>query len=269
MDNILLDFYSGSHGHFLEYIINTYIFKGPKLNNIFTLLGTSHLPRKNKNYIDNRLIICGHFSEFNLPIYIPDKVVRITISEFIEQVCYQINVEYRAGDVPGEKKVNNIPSNIRTDKTHLRNQYYSKFVDPNNGYQYPKNWRWEVPTFEFPMGDLYDLTNFYIRLKNLADFLEHSFNPDQSLYTVWSQFMNMNHGFVAWTKCQHLLQKALANEFLSFKIDSLEQALLNSMLSKTIGIYSGKLFESPDYPTNTQEIYDEICYYINTFDSNF
>jgi hypothetical protein len=32
---IYLDFFSGSHGHFLEYVINTWLFKGPCVDNIF------------------------------------------------------------------------------------------------------------------------------------------------------------------------------------------------------------------------------------------
>jgi hypothetical protein len=63
---IAIDFYSGSHGHFLEYVINTYIFKGSKIKNIFTDLGTSHLIRDDISYMDQRMVEARHYSEFNL-----------------------------------------------------------------------------------------------------------------------------------------------------------------------------------------------------------
>ena len=268
--SILLDFYSGSHGHFLEYVINTYIFRGPKLDNIFTPLGTSHLPSLDQEYKKNQTVKSAHFSEFNLSTSAPIKVIRITISEFMEQVCYQINVDSRAGDIPQEKKIQQIPLDVQTDPAALRNQYYSKLINVDNGYPLPGNWRWnDVPTFEFQMIDLYNPINFYSKLKKLAHFVEHSFNPDESLYTLWKQFIAMNHGVQTWKKCQNLIEKSLANESFQFESTFMEQALLNCLLTNTIGICDGPLFTCAEYPTNTQDIHTEISSFIKLFDDRF
>lgn len=267
---ILLDFYSGSHGHFLEYVINTYIFQGPRLKNIFTPLGTSHLPTHDVEYKKHQIVRCNHFSEFDIPSPQPAKVIRITISKFIEQVCYQINVDSRAGDIPQEKKIQQIPINIQTDPVALRNQYYSKLLDVNNGYCLPGNWKWNnISIFEFEMINLYNLVDFYSGLRKIAHFVDHSFNPDESLHTIWKQFIDMNHGAQAWKTCQNLLEKSLANQSFQFQSTFIEQALLNSLLTNTIGICDGPLFTCAEYPTNTQDIYTEISSFVKTFDSRF
>ena len=104
---ILLDFYSGSHGHFLEYLINVYIFQCPLVDKFFTNLGTSHGIRNSSNYMNSRLIVAGHYSEFNIPIADPTSVVRIQLNSDYGKAIYQINVDCRTGDIPTEKKRKN------------------------------------------------------------------------------------------------------------------------------------------------------------------
>jgi hypothetical protein len=270
MENIFLDFYSGSHGHFLEYIINTYIFQGPRLKNIFTPLGTSHLPCLSPEYKTESKVRCGHFSEFNSANRTPDKIIRISILEFMEKICYQLNVHSRAGDIPSDKKIQAAPADILLNPAALRNYHYAKLT--GDGYRLPGNWMWNepaMPVFDFQMKHLYNLTDFYIKLKELAHFLEHSFNPDETLCTVWNQFMSMNQGVQAWNKCQDLLHKVLANESFVFESTAIEQALLNCLLTNTIGVCDGPLFTLAEYPTDTQDIYKEVISYIKTFDSRF
>jgi hypothetical protein len=45
--NNLIDFHGATHGHFLEYIINTWIYQGSRVDNVFTELGTCHNPGNN------------------------------------------------------------------------------------------------------------------------------------------------------------------------------------------------------------------------------
>ena len=266
---IYLDFFSGSHGHFLEYLINTYIFKGPKVDSIFTESGASHGIRQDLTYMSQRVVHAGHYTEFNIPdMPTPEKIIRIFVSSQIEKSIYQINIMHRAGDIPIEKKMQSIPESIRNNPNQLRQNYFSKLND--NGYPLPNNWRWnDLPSYEFPMCSLFNLCDFYIELKKLAQFLEYSFNPDDSLTKIWQEFMLKNQGWQCWHTSQQLLIKILNNKNFEFEADLWTQSLLNYLLAQSIGICDGALFDSDNYPTNTNQIYQIIQQYICDFDNRF
>lgn len=265
---MLLDFYSGSHGHFLEYLINVYIFRCPRVDKIFTKLGTSHGIRKNTSYQDSRIIIAGHYSELNIPAPDPTSVVRIQVDTDYEKIIYQINVDCRAGDIPAEKKKQNIPAEIRSSPQLLRNDYFSKLKFPEYGYKIPGDWRWSnsANIYDFPMESLFDLTTLYSEMRKLSNFLNHSWNPDVSLVKIWNEFIEANHGVQAWKKCKNILEMSLANSPMEFNCSLWEQALLNLMLEQSIGC---ALFNIDNFPQNTQEIHQAIQQYIETFDSRF
>jgi hypothetical protein len=265
---ILLDFYSGSHGHFLEYVINTYIFRGPRVDKIFTKLGTSHGIRYDVNYMNNRLIVAGHYSELNIPTTDPTSVVRILVNTDYSKIIYQINVDCRAGDIPTEKKKQNIPANIRVNPQLLQNDYFSKLKFLEYGYKIPGDWRWSnlACIYEFPMESLFDLTAFYSEMHKLSIFLNHSWNPDASLAMIWKEFIEANHGVRSWKKCKNILEMSLANTPLEFDCTAWEQALLNLMLQQSIGCL---IDETSNFPKNTQEIHQIIQQYIETFDMQF
>ena len=265
---IALDFFSGSHGHYLEYIVNTYIFNGPRVDNIFTELGTSHGIRHDVNYMNFRLVEASHYTEFDIPSEEPSKVVRISIDSDLENICYQINVFCRAGDIPAENKLLHIPEHIHSNKQLLRNDLYSKLIDC--GHRIPDKWKWNnLPHFNFSMGNLYDITNLYQTLNELAHFLEHSFNPDDSLYKLWKKFMKTNHGWLYWQTATDLLEKSLSNTDFEFESDAWTQALVNFLLKKTVGINDGFLHSVVDYPSNTATIYQIIQNHVENFDQNF
>ena len=80
---IKIDFHGSTHGHFLEYVANVYIMQtAPSETSIFkppTYL--AHAP--DQNYLKNRLISCGHYSnpiyQSRLKINDEDQVIRIII----------------------------------------------------------------------------------------------------------------------------------------------------------------------------------------------
>jgi hypothetical protein len=266
---IALDFYSGSHGHFLEYLINTYIFKGPKVPEIFTELGTSHNIRKDPDYMQSRSIFAAHYTEFgiNTPS-IPGKVVRISVETKIEKICYQLNVFCRAGDIPAENKLLCIPKEEQLTTAQLRNNFYSKLK--TDGYRQPNNWRWnESNVFVFSMSALYDIYQLYQTLHELARFLEHSFNPDASLNELWKKFMLKNHGWNYWTNANNTLEKILSNSSTSIDLDIWGQAVLNYLISNAVGMYDGQLHDNDQYPSNTANIYQLIQNHIAMFDQRF
>lgn len=267
---IKLDFFSGSHGHFLEYVINTWLFKGPRVNNIFTDLGTSHNIRKDLSYTASKIIHAGHYSEFNKLQDAPSKVVQITITDDWAKWIYQINVMARAGDIPIEKKVELTPAYIRQVVKDLRREWYSKFNFVDNGYTLPGNWAWEnVPSFKFAMESLFDLEDFYRELFQLAEFLETTFVPDRELSNLLNRFLELNQGWQYYAKCKNLYVNLLTGNDIDFDSDEILQALLNSMISRSIGVFDGKLFDDDLYPTNTNQVWKEIEHHLVTFDQRF
>jgi hypothetical protein len=266
---IFLDFFSGSHGHFLEYVINAYIFKGPRVANFFTELGASHGIRHDPDYMSNRVVGAAHYTEFKIDVpETPTQVVRISVASQIEKIIYQINIMHRSGDMPVEKKIMLVPESVRNNKHQLRLDHFSKLND--KGYSLPGNWRWNnIPSYEFAMGSLFDLCDFHIELKKLAHFLNHSFSPDESLAELWQEFMQRNQGWNYWKKSHDLITRSLANENFEFDADIWTQALLNYWLSQSIGICDGVLFDADTYPSNTNQIYQIVQQYICDFDNRF
>lgn len=267
---IALDFFSGSHGHFLEYVINTWLFKGPRVNNIFTDLGASHNIRRDIQYSQERIICADHYSEFNKELVNPSKIVRITIAEDWANWIYQINVLARAGDIPLEKKIKLTDESVRASPVAFRREWYSKFNLLEHGYQRPGNWLWpDANTFEFAMENLFDLENFYNELYRVADFLETTFVPDRELSNLLLKFLEKNQGWQYYVKCKNLYQHALTGNNVEFSSDAISQALLNSMISKSIGVFDGSLFDNDLYPTATDQVWKAIEDHLTLFDQKF
>jgi hypothetical protein len=267
---IYLDFFSGSHGHFLEYVINTWLFKGPRVKNIFNSLGTSHYIRSDSKYMSNRVVTAKHYSEFNIDPNTPDQVIRVSILDDYAKWIYQVNVIERAGDIPAEKKNKEIPDTIKNIPHVFRNNWYSKFNFEENGYVYPGNWRWqEIPAFDFPMESLFDITEFYRVLYKLSNFLNTTFVPDHELAQLLESFLLKNQGWQSYSKCKTIVHESLTGNNIDFDSNICEQALINSMLTQTIGVFDGELFDSDSYPSNTSQLWNLIDQHLKTFDQRF
>ena len=267
---IYLDFFSGSHGHFLEYVINTWLFKGPRVNNIFNALGASHRIRSNSKYMFNRVVTAKHYSEFNTDSDTPDQVIRVSMSDNYVKWVYQINVIERAGDIPAEKKNKEIPDTIKNIPHAFRNNWYSKFNFEENGYVHPSNWRWQdIPVFDFPMESLFDITKFYCVLYKLSKFLNTTFVPDHELAQLLESFLLKNQGWQSYLKCKNIVHESLMGNNTEFNSNICEQALINSMLTQTIGIFDGELFDCDNYPNNTLQLWNLVDHHLKTFDQRF
>jgi len=260
-----IDFFSGSHGHFLEYCINRYIYQIPSFaDQLLTATGTSHGLKGNSEYLSKRQAVSGHYTEFNSPV-VADNIVRIVISDFMGACCYQLNVINRAGDVTADEKNQQLPDSVLNSPSQLRNYYYSKFT--GDGYQLPSNW--QRPGFDFEMSSLYRFDCFLHEMKNTADYLNLTFTPDRELGILWKQFLEKNHGLQAWQRCQNAVEQIFCNDSSRLDFDIQHQALLNCLLSRAVGIHDGALFDQDQYPGTTKEIYHHIQKHIDTFDSRF
>jgi hypothetical protein len=269
--NRLIDFHGATHGHFVEYIINTWIYQGPQVSNVFTELGTCHNPGKDRNYLKNMQIRCNHYTELNIPYTsTPSKIVRITVNTQAGKIIHMINNMYRVGDITLEGSYQNIPADVRRLPSMLRNNWYSKLTDSENQYRLDYTWRWpEVSAFEFAMESLYDTTALYQTMRECAAYLEQRFIPDVKFYETWQQFMTLNQGVQMFDKCKHLVESALAKHSIDFDSIEPEQALINAMLGQTVGMFDGQLFMDDSYPTNTLEVWNHIQHHLDVFDQKF
>lgn len=266
---ILLDFFSGSHGHFLEYVINTWLFGGPKVPNLLTELGTSHGIRSHQQYEQQKIVCGGHYSEYNLLTVAPQKVIRISIDSNWGNYIYQINVMSRAGDIPIEKKIQTSQL-VRETPRLYRNEWFSKFNFKENGYTLPSNWRWpDLPAFEFRMESLFDNIEFYQELYRLSAYLQQSFRPDEDLSRTLQSFLNKNQGWQYWQKAKRIVDQTLLGNSMSFDGDEILQALVNSILSQCVGVFDGVLFDADAYPTDTLQLQSALQQHLMTFDHKF
>jgi hypothetical protein len=272
MSNVIrvIDFHGASHGHFLEYLINTWIFNCPRVPEVFTDLGTSHLPRKDNAYTFNRQIRCGHFTEKNIPCPAPEKIVRVTVNSRVEQQIHMINIMYRVGDVTLEGSYKLIPSDVLKSTAALRTNWFSKLTDIENTYKLDYKWRWpEVDAFEFPMENLYDLTSLCQTMQLCARFLEQKFTPDQEFYAVWNKFIELNQGLQCYRTSKKIVELALGDIDFAFDLTVPEQALTNAMLTTTANMHDGPLFVDEQYATNSKQIWQHICTHLAEFDNKF
>jgi hypothetical protein len=267
---VYLDFFSGSHGHFLEYVINTWLFKGPRVSNIFTEHGSCHRIRNDTEYMAHRIVKSAHYTEFNILQNVPNKLIRININQDWTNWIYQINVMSRAGDIPLEKKIKSTPESVRCSPAKLRNEWYAKFNSSVDGYSLPNNWRWsDTAVFEFNMESLFNLVEFYNELYRLAEFLEITFVPDQELSDLLEEFLTRNQGWQYYKESKRLVHDVIAGNNIEFFSNEISQALINSLLSKSVGIFDGELFDNDSYPTTTCEIWNMVDQHLKTFDQRF
>ena len=256
---IKIDFHGSTHGHFLEYVSNVYIMQTtPSQCNIFKPpTYSAHNP--DHNYLNDRMITCGHFSNpiYNLKINDDDQVIRITIDADNDDQFFIAftNLMFKAGDVGFENQLLNVPDYIRNNKIELRNNWYSKFNERKNfANHYADFLSLSTPVFEFQFESFFSWKNFCVELCSLATFLNQTFFPDQSLYALWSEFIARNQGWQSHQKCNRLIENIFNNTDSQIDCTVLEEAWINYTLSKTCKMYHGPLFES-EYPYNTQNVY--------------
>jgi len=267
---ILLDFHGASHGHFLEYLINTWIFDGHRVDKIFTDLGTSHGAQKDSLYRKSKKIHCDHYTEYNNAHETPCKIIRISVDTISARLIHMINVMYRIGDIGLEKSYSLLPVEVQNNPAKLRNEWFSKLSDTDHGYNLDLQWRWtDRPAFFFPMENLYACVDLYRTMQDCAKFLDLKFSPDKELYQIWQQFIEGNQGLRAYKNSKIIVDRVMGQIDYDFEASIPEQALINLLLTQTVGLFDGPLFDQDSYPCNTLEIWKYVDHHLTTFDRRF
>lgn len=264
----VIDFQAGTHGHFLEYVINTWIYGGPRLPSIFTSTGASHVIHTDPGYCRAQKIHCGHFTEYGLDLDVPEKIIRLVRRTIPGHWIHAINVMHRVGENTLDGNYSQLPKSLLGDPVGLRNHWYSVLTESCQDSEL--SWKWEDQNiFEFPMENLYNFYDFYFTLQQSAKYLDFKFSPDQELYQTWHEFVSKNQGLQIYLKSQKILEHAMGQKNLEFQTSVIEQAMINRMLSDLTDLFDGALFELATYPTQAQEIWQHIDHALKSFDCRF
>jgi hypothetical protein len=248
---IKIDFHGSTHGHFLEYVSNVYIMQTTTSKTSIFNPPTYSVHSQDQQYHADKIITCGHFSASN-NIKKDDIVIRILMPSDDNMFFIAVtNLMCKAGDVGFEKQQLSIPEDIRNDTIAYRNNWYSKFNQRNEYARYYEEFSTiSNSVFEFPFEAFFSYKDFCIALCKLSEFLEQSFFPDQSLYTLWAEFIQYNQGWQSFNKCNRIIDGMFSNQHIDIDCTIVEQGWINFNLSKMCKMYQGIMFDD-EYPVNT------------------
>jgi len=277
MKDMILDFGPGLHGHFLEYIINKYIYC-VDLNeiDIFDDCGASHNPLRdksiNKRYKQQSFVELGHFSEQDNREYPKgiNKVVFINYNHDYNFI-YLVNFMHRVPmTLPGynpdvkqtkEQVLNDHLSFINSvDNADLRNNLFTKIYNDING---PSRCRIPKSTYSFifDYGAFFTFPKFLTELQRLALVLKHKLHACESLDNLYINFIKKNQGYQYWRITHNIINCIMKKENIKIVNNVFIHAYLNYFLSEMFCIYDGPLFSSNSYPKTTNELITYIPNY--------
>lgn len=275
-----VDFYMGQHGHFLEYVINRYIFKVPvSIENIFQSSGAVHAINTDSVYQEHKAFKRYHYTDYNWP-YPPNTQWVVTVKHDNNlDIALLTNIFYRCH--PGSIDTSEFsPEEIvkfqteylgLSDKTvqQKRKDWYDKLMSNwlESKIPYPTT---DLPVFYFPYESFFELDKFLLSLRNLADFVSETFVYDSSLSLLWNQFIQKNQGYGLYQTVGQLFNSSVSNQSMTIPDDWKLQAFLNYKITQCFHVYEHDLLFGHDhYPKNTQEIYSIIQQHVEDFDRRF
>jgi hypothetical protein len=283
-DRVYIDFYGGAHGHFLEYVVNRYLLNVASADfTPFVPSGASH--QTTPAYQEDRKAFSDHYSPFNLTIAGKNNLIVQIHVDLFYPVLY--NSILRAGDVSLDidnleldtldklchKKhrplKTTIISTLGEQKNYprkaLRNIFYSKFIEKKFGVEEINRFLdYKQDVYVFPFSAFYDYGQFVEQLGLLSTKLgKISWNYTTDLSTLWQEFISMNQGYKSYIKCNSIIESIIKNQNKDFSCDLLEEAYINSYITKTFNLYSDIDCFEDKFINNTKEIYQAIVNQIN------
>jgi len=236
---IPIDFVAGSHGNFLETILNKYFNIVETVDN-FTNIGTSH--RKSNYYQQNKLFSADHwFQKYSIE-YLKqfDKIISIKFDQDDLLLLSSVSL-LRAADMNLDNNYLEIDTRIK-----LNNQFYSYIIDqidnaypflnrnelsiPRNvlreffkfGFRSPEiNGFWsaqesmqyhqDTDVFVFKFKSFYNVDQLVAQIKNLEQFLNMRFDFSDDFYTYHQKFLKfipyVNHKQI----CDNIIECVQSN----------------------------------------------------------
>jgi hypothetical protein len=286
LNNIPIDFVAGSHGHFLEIILNTFFGITEKFNP-FTPLGTSHIT--NSNYLKNKVFQAEHWSELyqeqikNIPKLISicfkhDDLLLLSSVSLLRAGDFELDNNQLEDDTYNklnnrfykdtldlilksypflnvDEKNSSIPRNV------LREFYKFGFASPGiNGYwikQQEMQYSHNTNVFYFEFSDFYDLDKFVVTIKKLELFIGMKFNFCDDFFNLHSQFLSNIAYITHKQQCDQIIQAVIEHKDLTFtNLTLFQESYINGRLEN---YYRKEMpFYNLNYFTSTKDMLQYI-----------
>jgi hypothetical protein len=278
MLTVALDFAPGLHGHFLEYILNRYIFKiTADVDSIFQSSGACHPINTDKIYLADKIVRQRHYSSFDIDYPADTKKIifiqRCARQDFILLTnmyhrCHPDSINVTDFNVDEIKKLQESMM-LAGSNQELKNDWYSKLLESRFELadQQPIT---DLPVFNFAYESFFALDEFLLEIKKTADFLEQTFDFDRSLVKIWKEFIQRNQGYHAWVHGNELFAHVVAGNDVAVIDDWKIHAYLNYKISTIFSLHDHPdLFGLGTYPTSTKQIHDIIMDHMSSFDNRW
>jgi hypothetical protein len=151
----------------------------------------------------------------------------------------------------------------------LKNNWYSKLMERHFELteKVPDT---QLPVLHFDFGKFFSLDSFLTEINRTAHFLEHTFQFDSSLVSLWHEFIDRNQGrtlacegHLVFTQICQGIRAPILNDW---KL----HAFLNYKISKVFDLYDDpELFSLESYPQSTKQVYDIIMDHVINFDKRW
>jgi len=286
LNNIPIDFVAGSHGHFLEIILNTFFGITEKFNP-FTTLGTSHIV--NGNYLKNKVFQANHWFE-SCPDQIQNISKLISICFKHDDLLLLSSVSLlRAGDLnlnnnkleddtynklnnrfykdtldlivksypflDVDEKNSSIPRNV------LREFYKFGFANPDlNGYwikQQKMQYSHNTKVFYFEFSNFYNIDKFVASIKELELFIGMKFNFCDDFFNLHSEFLSNIAYITHKHQCDQIVQAVIECKDVIFtNLTLFQESYINGQLENH---YKKEMpFHHLNYFTSTKDMLQYI-----------
>jgi hypothetical protein len=282
---IPLDFVAGTHGHFVEYILNRSLGYYEKEFDPFTSIGTSHCCPK--DYLDRREIVCGHWFE-NDPLTTSNapKSIRIVfdqddlllVSSLSLLRAADLNIDNNTLHISTVEKLNNRYYADTLEKIYLAYDYLDReqdsiprnvlreffkfgFRDPGiNGYWIKLQDMISVPLaqcFEIKFKDIYHYDQFGAVLQQISVWLERPLNTGSWLFELHSKFLSKIPFITHKTQCDDIVKDVILGRNISIpKLSLLQESYINGRLERYF--QKEMPFHQLEYFTNAKDVLQYI-----------
>lgn len=280
---IPIDFVAGTHGHFLEIVLNKFYDSSLVNFEPFNKLGASH--RATETYLNSRKFVAQHWFENSVNTLTEfDHVVSIQFDQDDLLLVSSVSL-LRAGDmgidnqlleVDTFQKLNNVyyqdmlaeilnayPFIKATDKSIPRNvlrEFFKfGFATPEiNGYwRKQKQMQYKVPFFIFKFKAFYDYNLFVTTLKDLENFLGLEFKFNDELQSLHQQFLNLIPYVNDQAQCDDIISAVWSGEDKSIPdLTLLQESYINAQMEN---IYKKEMpYHALNYFTSTKDMLNYI-----------
>lgn len=276
---IPIDFVAGTHGHFLEVVLNNFFNITTTNLDPFNSLGASH--KVNSEYLDSRMFVARHWfedsvnqlSQFDRVISIQfdhDDLLLVSSASLLRagdqgidndqleiDTCFKLNNKFYQGLLA--EILNAYPdfdnSNGSIPRNILREFFKFGFLNPNiNGYwKKQQQMHYTMPVFIFKFKAFYNYNLFVNTLKELQDFIGLPFKFNNELELLHKKFLTLIPYVGHQLQCDNIISAIKQGQKETIPLlTMLQESYINSQLEN---IYKKEMpFHNLNYFTSTKDV---------------